>query len=161
MPRCTAPVYGHRTASGAANCPACGSRRTPAPRPTTPRRRGPPGALAVVRPVVARPAAGRPAAGGLDGFVEAVPCRTRLLNGERSSPSPARPRSRRGNTLSVATSSSATPGTTGRVPRGSCVTCWCDSPRRSGSARKRSASASRCSARSTGDWQTPGSASCW
>src|SRR5438067_7196400 len=26
MPRCTAPVYGHRTASGAANCPACGSR---------------------------------------------------------------------------------------------------------------------------------------
>src|SRR5438309_957579 len=84
--------------------------RTTAPRPTTPRRRGPPGALAVVRPVVARPAAGRPVAGGLDGFVEAVPCRTRLLNGERSSPSPARPRSRRGNTLSVATSSSATPG---------------------------------------------------
>jgi hypothetical protein len=26
MSRCTAPVYGHRTASGAANCPACGSR---------------------------------------------------------------------------------------------------------------------------------------
>src|SRR5205823_10600002 len=71
-----------------------------------------------VRPLVAHPAAGRPAAGSLDGFVEAVPCRTRLLNGERSSPSPARPRSKRGNTLSVATSSSATPGTTGRVPRG-------------------------------------------
>src|SRR5438105_9478699 len=26
MSRCTAPVYGHRTASGRANCPACGSR---------------------------------------------------------------------------------------------------------------------------------------
>ena len=26
MSHCTAPVYGHRTASGAANCPACGSR---------------------------------------------------------------------------------------------------------------------------------------
>jgi hypothetical protein len=26
MARCTAPVEGHRTASGAANCPACGSR---------------------------------------------------------------------------------------------------------------------------------------
>jgi hypothetical protein len=26
MSRCTAPVYGHRTASGAANCPECGSR---------------------------------------------------------------------------------------------------------------------------------------
>ncbi len=26
MARCTAPVYGHRTASAAANCPACGSR---------------------------------------------------------------------------------------------------------------------------------------
>jgi hypothetical protein len=26
MARCTAPVYGHRTASGAASCPACGSR---------------------------------------------------------------------------------------------------------------------------------------
>ena len=24
MARCTAPVYGHRTASGRANCPACG-----------------------------------------------------------------------------------------------------------------------------------------
>lgn len=27
MARCTAPVYGHRTSSGAANCPACGSSR--------------------------------------------------------------------------------------------------------------------------------------
>jgi hypothetical protein len=27
MARCTAPVYGHRTASGAADCPACGGRR--------------------------------------------------------------------------------------------------------------------------------------
>lgn len=27
MARCTAPVYGHRTASGAAACPVCGSRR--------------------------------------------------------------------------------------------------------------------------------------
>ena len=26
MPRCTAPVRGHRTASGAANCPVCGGR---------------------------------------------------------------------------------------------------------------------------------------
>jgi len=26
MSRCTAPVYGHRTASAAANCPVCGSR---------------------------------------------------------------------------------------------------------------------------------------
>ena len=26
MARCTAPVYGHRTASGAAACPACGGR---------------------------------------------------------------------------------------------------------------------------------------
>ncbi|WP_345784028.1 toll/interleukin-1 receptor domain-containing protein [Synoicihabitans lomoniglobus] len=26
MPRCTAPVVGHRTASGKANCPACGGR---------------------------------------------------------------------------------------------------------------------------------------
>lgn len=26
MARCTAPIYGHRTASGAANCPACSSR---------------------------------------------------------------------------------------------------------------------------------------
>jgi len=26
MARCTAPVNGHRTASGAANCPACGGR---------------------------------------------------------------------------------------------------------------------------------------
>lgn len=26
MARCTAPVYGHRSASAAANCPACGSR---------------------------------------------------------------------------------------------------------------------------------------
>lgn len=26
MARCTAPVYGHRTASGAANCPVCGYR---------------------------------------------------------------------------------------------------------------------------------------
>lgn len=26
MARCTAPVYGHRTASGAATCPACGGR---------------------------------------------------------------------------------------------------------------------------------------
>jgi hypothetical protein len=26
MARCTAPVYGHRTASAAANCPACGGR---------------------------------------------------------------------------------------------------------------------------------------
>ncbi len=26
MSRCTAPVYGHRTASAAANCPACGER---------------------------------------------------------------------------------------------------------------------------------------
>src|SRR5438270_235189 len=26
MARCTAPVQGHRTASGAANCPVCGSR---------------------------------------------------------------------------------------------------------------------------------------
>lgn len=26
MARCTAPVHGHRTASGAANCPACGGR---------------------------------------------------------------------------------------------------------------------------------------
>lgn len=26
MARCTAPIYGHRTASGAANCPACASR---------------------------------------------------------------------------------------------------------------------------------------
>ena len=26
MARCTAPVYGHRTASGAASCPACSSR---------------------------------------------------------------------------------------------------------------------------------------
>lgn len=26
MSRCTAPVYGHRSASAAANCPACGSR---------------------------------------------------------------------------------------------------------------------------------------
>ena len=26
MARCTAPVYGHRTASGAAACPACGAR---------------------------------------------------------------------------------------------------------------------------------------
>lgn len=26
MARCTAPVYGHRTASGAANCPACSGR---------------------------------------------------------------------------------------------------------------------------------------
>ena len=26
MAQCTAPVYGHRTASGAANCPACGGR---------------------------------------------------------------------------------------------------------------------------------------
>lgn len=26
MARCTAPVYGHRTASGEANCPACGGR---------------------------------------------------------------------------------------------------------------------------------------
>jgi len=26
MARCTAPVYGHRMASGAANCPACGGR---------------------------------------------------------------------------------------------------------------------------------------
>lgn len=26
MARCTAPVYGHRTASGEANCPVCGSR---------------------------------------------------------------------------------------------------------------------------------------
>src|SRR5437773_8253057 len=40
----------------------------PLPVLTTPRRRGPPGALAVVRPVVVRPAAGRPAAGSLDGF---------------------------------------------------------------------------------------------
>ncbi len=28
MARCTAPVKGHRTASAAANCPACGSRRS-------------------------------------------------------------------------------------------------------------------------------------
>src|SRR5579862_3750729 len=26
MARCTAPVYGHRTASGRAACPACGGR---------------------------------------------------------------------------------------------------------------------------------------
>src|SRR5687768_6528751 len=26
MARCTAPVYGHRSASAAANCPACGGR---------------------------------------------------------------------------------------------------------------------------------------
>lgn len=26
MARCTAPIHGHRTASGAANCPACGGR---------------------------------------------------------------------------------------------------------------------------------------
>lgn len=26
MAQCTAPVYGHRTSSGAANCPACGGR---------------------------------------------------------------------------------------------------------------------------------------
>ena len=26
MPQCTAPIYGHRTASGRANCPVCGSR---------------------------------------------------------------------------------------------------------------------------------------
>lgn len=26
MAKCTAPIYGHRTASAAANCPACGSR---------------------------------------------------------------------------------------------------------------------------------------
>lgn len=26
MARCTAPVYGHRTATGQANCPACGGR---------------------------------------------------------------------------------------------------------------------------------------
>ncbi|MDR3350000.1 MAG: toll/interleukin-1 receptor domain-containing protein, partial [Acidaminococcales bacterium] len=26
MARCTAPVYGHRTASGRANCPVCGAR---------------------------------------------------------------------------------------------------------------------------------------
>ena len=39
MSRCTAPVYGHRTASGAANCPACGSRsyyRSPSPSYYTP-----------------------------------------------------------------------------------------------------------------------------
>src|SRR5437763_1430642 len=28
MARCTAPVQGHRTASGAANCPACGGSRS-------------------------------------------------------------------------------------------------------------------------------------
>ncbi len=130
--------------------------RTTAPPPTTPRRPGPPGAVAVGRPV-----AGRPAAGSLGGCVEAGPSRTRPLSGERSSTSPARPRSRRGNTRSVATSSSATPGTTGRVPRGNCVTCWCPSAQRSGSARGTSASVSRCSARSTGGWRPPGSASCW
>ena len=62
MARCTAPVYGHRTASTAANCPARAFGRTTAPRPTTLRRPGPPGALAVGRLLVARPAAGRPAA---------------------------------------------------------------------------------------------------
>jgi len=35
MARCTAPVYGHRTASGRANCPACGgSYRTYNPYPS-------------------------------------------------------------------------------------------------------------------------------
>ena len=95
MPRCTAPVYGHRTASGAANCPACGSRsyyRSPsyyAP-PTRPSWSAGGGSSS------GRSSSGGSSSGGsLDGFVEAVPCRTRLLNGERSSPSPARLRSRR------------------------------------------------------------------
>jgi hypothetical protein len=56
---------------------------------------------------------------------------------------------------------SAMRGTTGEGPPRNWTICLSHSVSRSGSARRTSPSAHRCSAKSTGDWRSRESGSCW
>ena len=125
MARCTAPVHGHRTASGRSGLPCMRwplprlrrlrrtrTRRT-RPRPTP--RRGAAGAAGAA-------AAGPAAAQGHAGREPVRPCCTRLPKCGHSRRSAKASRSER-PCLTFGTSSSAMRGTTGRGPPRSCTIC--------------------------------------
>jgi hypothetical protein len=118
MARCTAPVRGHRSASAAADCPACGSRYgryssygSHLARPT-PRRE--------VAGAAGAAAAGPAAAQGRAGREPVRPWRTRLPRCGHSRRSAAASKSERA-CLSFGTSFSAMRGTTGEGSPSSCT----------------------------------------
>ena len=158
MARCTAPVRGHRTASGRAACPACGGGYRgyssygsySSPSYSSSEQRGRPEQRRRVRQQ-------RKAALVASRFVRG---RTRLPRCGHSRRSATASRSER-PCLTFGTSFSATRGTTGRGPPRSCTICSSHAVSRSGSARRTSSSARRCSAKSTRDWRSRESGSCW
>lgn len=157
MARCTAPVRGHRTASAAADCPACGGRYGRFGGYSSYRSYSPPS-----------PSYSAPWSSG----------------GSRSSgggpSSSARPRwSRAGSSVAYTPAEvrALTPireSVEKRAPLpdlrdvflchawdGTCTICSNHAASRSGSARRTLLSARRCSAKSIGDWRGRELGSCW
>ncbi len=162
MARCTAPVRGHRTASAEADCPACGSRygryssssygsySSPSPFYSASwssgggSGRSSGGSSRSVRPRWSR-------AGSV---VLYTPEEVRALT-------PVRENVEKQASLDLRDVFLCHAGATGRAPPSSCTICSSRSVSRSGSARRTSPSARRCSAPSTRAWRTRGLGSCW
>lgn len=157
MARCTAPVHGHRTASGrAVERPALHAvavaviavmAATGRTRPRLILRRG---------AALAYPAAAQ----GRNGREPVRPWRTQLQRCGHSRRSAKTSKGER-LCLTFGTSFCAMRGTTGQGPPRTCTTCSSHAVFRSGSARRTSPLARRCSAKLTGDWRSHESGSCW
>jgi hypothetical protein len=165
MSRCTAPVRGHRTASAAADCPACsgrsrgyggygsyGSYSSPSYSPSY----SPSGSSGGGRSSVGGSgSSARPRWSRAGSSVVYTPTEVRTLTPVRKSVE------KRGPYLTLGTSFFAMRGTTGEGPPRICTICSRHAVSRSGSARRTSPLARRCSAKSTRDWRNPESGSCW
>jgi hypothetical protein len=152
MARCTAPVYGHRTASGAAACPACGGRYgksyggysgydSYSPSSYSPNQRG----IGV--------AAGQAAAQSRAGREPVRPCGTRLKKCGHShrSATASRDLAKQPDLRDVFLCHAWDDR---QGPPRSFTICLSRVVSRSGSARRTLASACRCSAPSTRAWRT-------
>ncbi len=154
MARCTAPSQGHRTASGRADCPACGGSYSryggysdygQARTPLTPRQ----GAAPV----------GRVAAEGRAGRELVHPWCTRLRKCERSRRSAKVSRSEHPCPI-FGMFFSATRGTIGQSPPRNYTIYSSHSVSRSGSAKRMSSSARHYSVKLTRGWQSRESELC-
>jgi len=140
----------HAVAATAAIAATAATRRTRT-RPTLRR---------VVAGAAGAAAAGRAAAQGRAGRQPVRSRRTHLPRCGHSRRS-ARVSKSECRCLNFAMSFSAMRGTTGQGPLRNCTICLSHAVSRSGSARRTSPSAHRCSAKLTGDWRSRESGSCW
>ena len=162
MARCTAPVRGHRTASAAADCPACGGRYGRYSRYSSYGSYSSPSYSSSGSSAVGRSSGGgsgssaRPRWSRAGSSVAYTPAEVRALTPVRDSVEKRAPLPDLRDVFLCHAWDDRQRGRQGAA-RSARVTAVS----RSGSARRTSPSARRCSAKSTRDWRSRESGSCW